>query len=221
MEEISKAWDWSRNNKDFWNDPSEESYFLVDRWKKKGYSRFLDLGCGLGRHSIFFANNGYQVDSFDLSDNAIDGLKIKSGSLGLGNIACRRGDMNELPYADGAFDCLLAYHVISHTDSRGIKKVIREIDRVLRAGGEFFITLCSKKSWSFQEAGYPRHDENTIIKIEDGPENGVPHYYSDENAIAELFRGIQLITIRHVQDLVLNATALKNSWHYFILGGKG
>jgi ubiquinone/menaquinone biosynthesis C-methylase UbiE len=220
MKEISKPWDWSKNTQDFWNNPSEESYYLLNRWKNKNYKYFLDLGCGLGRHSLLFATNDFQVNSYDLSNIAVNELKSKTASLGLHNIVCTTGDMNKLPYPDNSFDCLLAYHVISHTDSQGIKNIIKEINRVLKSNGEFYLTLCSKNSWSFQEAGYPKHDENTIIKIEDGPENGIPHFYSDEDTITDLFGNFRLINIRHVKDVLLHETALKNSWHYFILGQK-
>jgi len=129
--------------------------------------------------------------------------------------------MISLPYKDCSFDCLLAFHVISHTDTNGIKKIIDEMRRVLKTDGEFFITLCSKKSWSYQTAGYPKLDENTIIKIEDGPENGIPHFYSSDDTIKELFAGNQIINNQLIQDQILNGNELRDSWHYFILGKKG
>lgn len=220
MKEISKPWDWSKNTQELWNEPSEESYYLLNRWKTRRFKRFLDLGCGLGRHSLLFANNGFEVDSFDLSDIAVNGLRSRISELGLSTIACATGDMNHLPYQDGTFDCLLAYHVISHTDSRGIKRILSEINRVLKPGAEFYLTLCSKNSWSFREAGYPKLDDDTIMKVEDGPENGIPHFYSDEQTIAALFGAFALISVRHTKDVVFNETALRNSWHYFILGRK-
>jgi ubiquinone/menaquinone biosynthesis C-methylase UbiE len=60
--------------------------------------------------------------------------------LGL-NIKTAVGDINSLPYDSNMFECLLAYHVISHTDTKGIRVIISEINRVLKSGGEFFITL--------------------------------------------------------------------------------
>lgn len=220
MDTISKPWDWSKNTQEFWNDPAQETYFLVNRWKKRNYAKFLDLGCGLGRHSLLFAGNGFQVDSFDLSKDAIDGLLKKAKEGAMPNIRCTHGDMNTLPFKDESFDCLLAYHVISHTDTVGIKRIVDEIYRVLKPGGEFYLTLGSKSAWSFVEAGYPKHDENTIIKREDGPENGIPHFYADENAIAELFARFTLINVQHVQDIIAGKSRLRNSWHYFILGEK-
>ena len=46
----SKAWNWEIVNGDkskMWLEPSIDSYYLVDRWKRQNKSKFLDLGCGL------------------------------------------------------------------------------------------------------------------------------------------------------------------------------
>lgn len=46
----SMPWNWellTEEQKKEWKDePSKESYYLVDRWKKQGKKTFLDLGCG-------------------------------------------------------------------------------------------------------------------------------------------------------------------------------
>ena len=220
MKSISKAWDWNKNTQDFWHDPAEESYFLVNRWKKKNFKYFLDLGCGLGRHSLLFADNGFQVEAYDLSREVIEQLSEKSKNEMLENIHFTHGDMRNLPYRNSTFDCLLAYHVISHTDSNGIKEIVNELYRVLKPGGEFYLSLGSKQAWSFVSAGFPKKDENTIIKIEDGPENGIPHYYTDENELYELFSNFNLIHVTHVKDIIMDKNPLNDSWHYFILGEK-
>jgi SAM-dependent methyltransferase len=213
-----KAWDWDKSEDRRWLIPSEDSYYLVERWRGKGYSAFLDLGCGLGRHSLQFSRAGFDTHSFDLSPVAVRSLGERAAAESL-CIDARCGDMTALPYGDRSFDCLLAYHVISHTDTPGIAKVVAEIGRVLRSGGEFYLSLCSKKARSFAEAGYPRIDENTVRKIEDGPEDGVPHFFADEAIIEALFRDLSVISLKHVQDLVADGRPY-GSWHYFMLGGK-
>ena len=218
MENISKAWDWDRNKDKIWYTPCEDSYFLINRWKGKGYNSFLDLGCGRGRHSIQFAKAGFQVSSADLSEVAVKGLKdwAKDEKLNIDANVC---DMTNLPYKDNSFDCLLAYHVISHTDSKGIVKILSEIKRVLKDKGEFYITFCSKNSWSYKDAGYPKLDVNTVVKVEDGAENGIPHFYVDDKSIKDLLSDFKLITVRQVQDVVLEGHSYV-SWHYFVLGSK-
>ena len=69
-----KAWDWEKIETDIWYRPAEIAYYLAERWKQKGYSHFLDLGCGLGRHSLFFARKGFTVHSIDLSKDAVEQL---------------------------------------------------------------------------------------------------------------------------------------------------
>lgn len=218
MQEISKAWDWDKNSDKFWYTPSEESYFLINRWKEKGFKSFLDLGCGRGRHSIQFAKEGFDVNSNDLSEVAVKGLNEWAEKEKL-NITASVGNMINLAYEDNTFDCLLAYHVISHTDSKGIIKIISEIKRVLKEDGEFYITFCSKNAWSFKDAGYPMIDENTVIKTDDGPEKDIAHFYVDDVAIKELLSDMKIITLRQVQDVIMEGKEYF-SWHYFVLGKK-
>lgn len=218
MGTISKAWDWDKTNEQIWFTPCEESYYLINRWKEKGFERFLDLGCGRGRHSIQFAREALDVSSADLSEFAIKGLNewAEKEHLRVEATVC---DMMSLPYKDSSFDCLLAYHVISHTDSKGIKTILSEIKRVLKEGAEFYITLCSKNTWSYQKAGFPKLDDNTVIRIEDGPENNVPHFFVDSASLKELFSDFNLLMVRQVQDVFIDGKDY-DSWHFFILGYK-
>ena len=109
----------------------------------------------------------------------------------------------------------MAYHVISHTDTEGIQRIVQEIKRVLRHEGEFFVTLCSKQSPSFLQCNRPKLDKNTIVKTED-PECGLPHFHTDLSGLRELFSEFVLLRMRHVEDIFDDG---KNwSWHYFIHG---
>lgn len=212
---ISKAWEWSKETSKFWLEPGEESYYFANRWSQNNYHDLLDFGCGLGRHSIFFAKNGFNVSAFDLSS---DGVKHLTGWANDENISIdiKMADMINLPFDDNSFDCIFAYHVISHTDSNGIKEIMNEIRRVLKPNGEVFLTLCSKETWSFKDAGYSHIDENTIVKDTDGPEKGIPHFYVTFDDILALFYGFTLERIRHTDDCYFNGHE-QNSKHYFIL----
>ena len=71
----SKGWNWNlvkEDKKCIWKNPSIESYYLLNRWKSQEKTEFLDLGCGLGRHSILFAKNDFNVYCFDISKEAIE-----------------------------------------------------------------------------------------------------------------------------------------------------
>lgn len=190
----SKAWDWSKNKDDQWINPSIEAFYLAELWKSKGFNKFLDLGCGLGRHSIFFAQKGYDVNSVDLSEYAVNHLKTWSDTEQL-NIKTKACDMINLPFENDTFDCVIAYNVIYHTDTQGFLKSLEEIKRVLKRNGELFITLISKNTWSYQRADqYKRIDNNTILRNEHDTERDVPHFYVDIEDVRKYFCGFDFIS---------------------------
>ena len=84
----SKAWDWKDERSSMWFEPCEESYYLASRWKKQGYTHLLDFGCGLGRHSIFFSQQGFGVSAFDLSVDGTEHLKCWAEKENLNKFAC-------------------------------------------------------------------------------------------------------------------------------------
>jgi 2-polyprenyl-3-methyl-5-hydroxy-6-metoxy-1,4-benzoquinol methylase len=68
----SKAWNWELNEQSHWLTPCEESYYYAHRWQANGYQTLLDLGYDLGRHSIYFAKEGFAVSAIDLSEYGIN-----------------------------------------------------------------------------------------------------------------------------------------------------
>ncbi|MDD4082612.1 MAG: class I SAM-dependent methyltransferase [Sphaerochaetaceae bacterium] len=214
----SKAWEWEivkGKVEDYWKKPCIESYYLINRWLSNAKTKFLDLGCGLGRHSIQFAKAGFNTYALDLSEKSIQFTKDWAKKEKL-NIDVKLGDMLKLPYEDEEMDCILCRNVIYHSDTEGIKKIVDEIYRVLKKDGECYLTLISKERNEFKKE-WPVVDENTKIKIEDGPENGVPHFYADLNIIFELFLKFKIIFLEHIEKDISNNNRNPSNWHYHIL----
>ena len=215
----SKGWDWKILKEDqevIWKNPSIESYYLLNRWKSQEKRTFLDLGCGLGRHSILFGKNDFDVCSFDISDESIKRTKEWAESENL-NFDYKIGDMIKLPYADEQFDCIYCKNVISHTDTEGVKKIIKELYRVLKHNGECYLTLCSKDTFGFKQENWPLIDENTRLKMEEGPEYEVPHFYADYELIKELFSEFRIIEIYQKIGYYEKEDEVFESYHYHVL----
>lgn len=209
----SKPWNWNIvKSEERWKEPSIESYYLLSRWKKQNKKKFLDLGCGLGRHTILFAENNFEVYAFDLSKEALEKTKEWAKTLKL-DVDFKNGDMLELPYKENIFDCILCRNVISHTDTQGMIKMASEIKRVLKQDGECYLTLGSKNSWGWKQ-NWPKVDENTKIRIEDGPENGIPHFFADYNLIKEIFKDFFIEKIYEVKEILKDNS---ESYHYHVL----
>ena len=214
----SKSWEWSLIDPRSWQNPADEIHALLFRWKSRGFKSLLDLGCGLGRHALFFARNGFSVFAFDLSLEAAERLRKNTLTEDL-PIQVDHGDMIVLPYETNSLDTVLSYHVIYHSDTEGVQKTVDEMIRVLKPGGEFFLTLGSKLSPAYASHEYEKIDPHTIVKNEVGPEYGVPHFFTDKTLLEELFRGTELITIRHIEECLQNGSP-DGKWRYFILGKK-
>lgn len=211
----SKSWNWELvdKNDEFWNTPAPEVYFLAENWKEKNFKHILDAGCGYGRNCIFLAKCGFSLDGFDLSKRSVETTieNARKNNLNFENFVV--ADMLKFPYKDESFDALLAINVISHTDKEGFCQILSEIKRVLKPGGEAYFTLGSKQSFWFNNPACTYVDEYTRIRVEDGPENGIPHFYVDDDDCQKLFSDFKLIKLQEVRELTKHGTF---SAHYHV-----
>ncbi|MDP2974096.1 MAG: methyltransferase domain-containing protein [Candidatus Diapherotrites archaeon] len=58
-----------------WREPDENVVEHVKLFKEEGIHSILDLGCGLGRNSVFLAKSGFSVTAADLSPTALEKTK--------------------------------------------------------------------------------------------------------------------------------------------------
>ena len=216
----SKGWDWENADKSDYSthlEPADNGLFLAHKWSKAGRETVLDLGTGLGRHAICFAKNGLKVSAIDISGYGIRHLQSWAANEGL-ELDAQVADMLSLPYADNSFDCVFAYHVISHSDSIGIRKIIREIERVLKPGGEVFLSFSSKETADFMESMRPKVDDNTMF-WEGGPDfDGSPIFYADRRDIIELLSNFRLESLRHTEYCSLDIKDSRKNMMYYYVG---
>lgn len=210
MEIKHKGWDWNKVNSDSWNQISEEFFPVAFQWKDK-FQSVLDIGAGKGRHSFFFAENGLETTSVDLSKSSIAYIKSKAAEKGL-NIHALTADMTCLPFNDSHFDCVVCFHTIFHTDFNGIKKALREIHRVLKNNGEAFISFISKENPNYNEA--ESTDGFTIFKDEGG-ELAIPHCYLNETDLFEILSDFRIISMNKIQNFIHKGNTSEGI-HFFV-----
>ncbi len=108
--------------------------------------RLLDLGCGFGRHAFEAARRGASVVALDAGADEVAqvratlGAMVDAGELDPGHPALAvRGNALALPFADGAFDRVIASEVLEHIPDDCA--AMRELARVLRPGGTMAVTV--------------------------------------------------------------------------------
>jgi len=170
-------------------------FFLdaVQLFKKKGYRKVLDIGCGYGKHSLYLAENGFDVTSIDPNVKVLEWLKEYIEKKSINNISVMRGDINRLSLEDSSFDAVICTSVLHHQCLKQIQNSISEIQRVLRQGGSFLFDVLSIEDHSF---GYGQEIElNTFVGSREGEED-IPHHYTDIEELKRLLKGFPKVNIQ-------------------------
>lgn len=131
---------WESSQALFWKNPSEETYYLRKRWEILGLDSFLDLGCGNGRHALFFAEDGYTVTAYDREEIDFGSLKEQVNELGL-EMSYLQGALSHLPFNAASFDAILAYDSLVDLNERQLMEIINQIYHCLKTGGECYLRL--------------------------------------------------------------------------------
>ena len=104
----------------------------------------LEVGCGAGIDLKRFAGGGAKVTGIDLSKTAIDlaGRNLTQSGLNA-DLFVMNGECMQFP--DNMFDVVYAHGVLQYTADT--EKMVAEIHRVLRPGGEAIMMVYNKHSW--------------------------------------------------------------------------
>ena len=127
---IAPLWNWKYLNMNFWRSEFEKFQRFLP--KKK----IIDIGCGSGRDATLFVPAGYEYTGIDLSDGMLTVAKKLVPEATFLNM-----NMYSLNFPDRCFDGFWATTSLLHIPKKNIGIVLREIKRVIRAGGVGFIAM--------------------------------------------------------------------------------
>lgn len=185
MEDLAGKWDASYKRKDnFLFFPNEEIIRFCSKFvaKRTGITeitpvfpnssnRLLDLGCGIGRHIIFFSSMGMDAYEIDLSEEAVATAKKWAQNEKITNASEKiiQGDSsNQLPWENEFFNYVISHGVLDSMPFVQAKHTIEEVGRVLSPGGMIYCDLVSgadsqhAREYCGEEVVTTRHEENTI-----------------------------------------------------------
>ncbi|HMO56050.1 MAG TPA: class I SAM-dependent methyltransferase [Roseiflexaceae bacterium] len=103
---------------------------LIDR---PAGARILDLGCGDGENTLYFAERGAQICAIDISAGQVGVTRQRVARAGYSaQVSVQQMSGEYLGFADGTFDYVFGHSVMHHTD---LAITRNEIRRILRPGG--------------------------------------------------------------------------------------
>jgi ubiquinone/menaquinone biosynthesis C-methylase UbiE len=141
---------------------------LAKRWQK---GRLLNLGCGHGADFLPFKQE-FELHGVDYSVGMLQLAEKFSRKHGFED-KLAQADLRQLPYEDETFDWAIAvatyHHLKGHAEQL---KALVELKRVLKPGGEAFITVWNK--------GQPRFrfkPKEVLVPFKTGEEIIQRYYY--------------------------------------------
>jgi len=122
-------------------------------------SKVLDAGCGSGRDSLFFKNQGFQVTAFDASKEMV---KLASELLDQKVLLMSFEDLSLTEQYDGIWACASLLHV----EKAKLSRVVAELAKHLKDGGVFYISFKYGREEYWKEGRFFNHlDEDTLKEI--------------------------------------------------------
>jgi 2-polyprenyl-3-methyl-5-hydroxy-6-metoxy-1,4-benzoquinol methylase len=110
---------------------------IIERSRISG-KRVLEIGCGIGFWTETFSRWGCNVTAIDLTPFAVSMTRKRLEISGL-EAEVIQMDAGRMSFPDNSFDFIWSWGVIHH--SPNTEKIVKEIQRVLKPGGEFGIMI--------------------------------------------------------------------------------
>ena len=135
FDQIATSW----YNYRHWSIFQTELETLARRWQK---GRLLNVGCAHGPDFLPF-KDGFELSGVDFSAEM---LKLAEKYVRkFGFIAeLKEADVRKLPYPDGSFDWAISVATYHHLGGGEHLEALKELKRVLKPGGEAFVTVWNK-----------------------------------------------------------------------------
>lgn len=108
--------------------------------------KLLDIGCGSGWLSIFFAEKGFEVDGIDSSSLAIAEANDKKKSKDLNKLNFIKHNALTYPYEKEKYDIVFDRGFFHHIPEENWQEYLNVILGTLKEGGLFLLTAFSSRS---------------------------------------------------------------------------
>jgi 2-polyprenyl-3-methyl-5-hydroxy-6-metoxy-1,4-benzoquinol methylase len=153
--------------------------------------RLLDIGCGLGEASLFFADRGAQVVSIDNSDVAISALREYSSFHNITNLIPHLMDATKIGDI-GPFDFIFGRFILHHIEP--FDEFAPTLRAALRPGGKAFFYENSAASsllmWFRKNVvgrvWVPKHSDEEEYPLTPGEIRTLSKYFHTEVVYPEL-----------------------------------
>lgn len=123
--------------------------------------RLLDLGCGVGRHALLFAQRGWRVTGLDVAAPSLDYARQEAADAGL-EAAFLCQDFTAGPLPPGQDLILIAYGTVGTLSPARARSLVARCRKALAPGGLMVFDVFRKPWFDRQFAAAPPKDWDLI-----------------------------------------------------------
>ena len=197
LDQQSQYWEKNFSSKPemFGLEPSIPAKKSLELFKKQNITKIIELGAGLGRDSIFFAQNSIHVKALDYSLSGIKVINEKSKKLNLSNfISTKIFDVREkLPFEDNSVEACFSHMLYCMAlTNNDLENLNHEIHRILKPKGINIYTVRHTNDGDFKKG---------IHRGENLYENDgfIVHFFSKDK-VKPLLKGFENISIDEFEE---------------------
>jgi SAM-dependent methyltransferase len=161
--------------------------------RRDGVGTILDLGAGIGRHSIYLAARGYTVCALDGSASGLRVIREQARRRGL-RIELQKSSLDHLPYKNQSMDATVCWDTLYHGLPEEITGRIKELGRVLKTGGLLLASMLSKDNGLYGKG--ERIAAHTYVSEGVG-DKAHPHFYCDNAELKHLLADYRILVMDH------------------------
>ena len=197
LDQQSQYWEASFLSKPemFGLEPSLAAVKSLKSFQKHNIKNIVELGAGLGRDTIFFAQNSIRVEALDYSKASIESITNKSTKLNLTELIKPKifDVRKKLPFKDSSIDgCFSHMLYCMALTNLEIENLNKEICRILKPKGINIYTVRHTGDGDYK---------NGVHISEDLYENDgfIVHFFSEEK-IKNLSSGFNILEIKKFEE---------------------
>ncbi len=184
--------------------------YLFDQILKGRYQpgqRVLDVGCGGGRNSYFFLQNGFEVYGVDQAPEAIANISALARGIQPDYPLSRfqLSPIEEMKFETASFDIVICNAVLHFAkNDEHFDQMLQAIWRVLKPGGYFFCRLAS--TIGIEQRIKPLGDRRYELP------SGTIWYLVDEEMLLRYTRELQGELIEYIKTTNVQNVRAMTTW---------
>lgn len=163
--------------------------------------KVLDIGCGTGNNSWFFAQEGFNITGIDVSDDALNFAKKRFEAENLVGKFIKKTFL-EMDSLEEKYDLIVDREALYTQDYTDLKQIMKQIHAKLSDDGVLISFFYNKKNPVKQLYNKSFNNQTFFADDEKNAPFGQRATFLDEKSVCELFNVFEIEIFNHIIEPV-------------------